>query len=288
MSELVASTVTTERGRFCVRDQGPEAGTTPVVMLHGWPESSYCWTRVASRLSGGLRVIAPDLRGLGDSERTPDVQLYQKHALAKDVIAVLDKLGIERFCLVGHDWGGAVAQEMAFAVPERIERLALMNIPVVNNRAGNREAIARHREQDGYALWYQHFQQTGLPEAMIPGNEEAWLGYFLRTWSPEGFPEDAFREFVRCYAIPGTPGTGASYYRTMGEDAKRWATLTDHRFPMPALYVYGNKDPVIIPEYLNHHRDCFEDVRLVEIEAGHFVEEEQPGQVAEALNDFLG
>lgn len=286
MRELMTSMLTTERGKFCVRDDGREAGT-PVVMLHGWPESSYCWSRVASRLSGHVRVIAPDLRGLGDSERTPDVRLYHKHELAKDVIAVLDELGIERFCLVGHDWGGAVAQEMAFAAAERIDRLVLMNIPVINNLQGNLEALARHREHNGFALWYQHFQQTHLPEAMIPGNEEAWLGYFLRTWSPQGFPEDAFREFVRCYAIPGTPTSGASYYRTMADDAKRWATLSGYRFAMPALYVYGNRDPVIIPEYLNHFRDCFEDVRLVELEAGHFLQEEQPERVARALDDFL-
>ena len=100
--------ITVSRGTFNVRDRGNHDGY-PVIMIHGWPESSYCWEGVTAFLNPNLRVIAPDLRGLGDSERTRDVKAYQKVELAKDVIEIIDALGIDEFYLVGHDWGGIVA-----------------------------------------------------------------------------------------------------------------------------------------------------------------------------------
>ncbi len=280
-------TLPVERGRFAWREGGDPAGT-PLVMIHGWPESSYCWEQVVGQLKPGLRIIAPDLRGLGDSERTDGVEHYRKVELAADVIQMLDALGVDEFQLVGHDWGGIVAQEIALAVPSRVSRMVLMNIAVINNLKGNREVIEIVRRSGSPHYWYQHFQQApGLAEAMIPGAEEPWLRYFLRTWKAGGFPEDAIDEYVRCYRIPGTPGAAASYYRAFHDDAKRWAGLTDHVWSMPSLYVYGNKDLVIIPEYLNHIEECFRELRVEQVEAGHFLQEEAPGDVAGYLNGFL-
>jgi haloacetate dehalogenase len=279
--------VDTTRGRFAYREAGDPAAA-PLVLLHGWPESSYCWAHVAKYLKDGLRIIAPDLRGLGDSTREGSLEQFRKQELAQDVIGVLDAIGIGAFQLVGHDWGGIVAQEVALAIPDRVRRMILMNIAVINNLRGNMEVIEAVRKRGGPYYWYQHFQQEkDLPEAMIPGNEEVWLRHFLRTWSKHGFPPDALQEYVRFYRIPGTPGTGANYYRTLRDDAKRWATLAEHVWPMPSLYIYGNKDVVIIPEYLNHIEDCFRNIRVEQIEAGHFLQEEQPEQVSRFMNEFL-
>lgn len=277
----------TPRGRFAWREGGDPDGY-PVVMIHGWPESSYCWEHVVGHLDSGLRVIAPDLRGLGDSERTEEQTAYRKDALAQDVIGMLDTLEVDDFYLVGHDWGGIVAQEIALAIPERVHRLVIMNIAIINNLKGNQEVINKVRAGSGSAYWYQHFQQTpDLPEAMIPGNEAAWLGHFLRTWSKAGFPQDAFDEYVRMYSLPGTAASGANYYRTFHDDAKRWATTANHVWPMPALYIYGNRDRVIIPDYLNHIEDCFESIEVVEVDAAHFLQEEKPEEVARHMNRFL-
>lgn len=277
----------TPRGRFAWREGGQAEGQ-PLVMIHGWPESSYCWEHVAAHLKPGFHIIAPDLRGLGDSERTPEQEHYRKQAMAQDVISLLDSIGVSDFQLVGHDWGGIVAQEVALAIPERVRRMVIMNIAIINNLRGNQEVIEKVRAGSGAAYWYQHFMQTPeLPEAMIPGAEEAWLGFFLKTWSKAPFPRDAFEEYVRTFRIPGTARTSSNYYRTFHEDAKRWATTAGHRWPMPAMYVYGNKDRVIIPEYLNHIEECFESLRVEQVEAGHFLQEEQPAAVAGYLNDFL-
>ncbi len=276
------------RGTFSVRDLGrPDA--RPVVMIHGWPESSYTWEPVRLFLSDNLRMICPDLRGLGDSERTLDPALYQKQELARDMIEVIDKLGIKDFYLVGHDWGGNVVQEIAFAIPERVKKLVLMNFPVLSNSAGNAEARKAIQERDSVVLMYQHFQQQkGLPEAMIRGNEEVWIRWCFGKAGQEGkVPADSIREFIRCYKIENTPFTGACYYRAMRYDMKRWQELSGRKLPMPTLYLYGNQDMVIIPAYLNHIENCFEDLKVIQIEAGHFLQEEQPEAVAGYLNDFL-
>ena len=132
----------------------------------------------------------PDLRGLGDSERSEGIEAYRKNELAKDVISVIDELGLEQFDLVGHDWGGAVAQEIALAFPERVKRLVIMNISIINNRQGNIKAQTKLNALGNRVNWYQHFQsESRLPEAMIPGNEETWLRFFLRP----NLPEDAIK-----------------------------------------------------------------------------------------------
>lgn len=280
--------ITVARGTFNVRDRGKKEGF-PVVMLHGWPESSYCWEPVAAFLHPSLRVIAPDLRGLGESDRTLDVNAYQKTELARDIAEIIDALGIDSFFLVGHDWGGIVAQEMALLVPQRVKKLVIMNIPVITNIAGSLEATKVMYGRGAVPFWYQSFQQQPkLAEAMIKGNEDVWIRYFFGKAGKDGtIPPQALEEYIRCYSIENTPATGASYYRAMRYDTKRWATLGGMKFSMPALYIYGNEDSVIIPEYLNHIEDCFDSIKVETIKAGHFVQEEKAQEVSLLMNNFF-
>lgn len=277
-----------ERGTFNVRDSENRGGY-PVVMIHGWPESSYTWEPVSPLMSDRLRIIAPDLRGLGDSERTLEQDLYQKQELARDMIEVINALGIQDFYLVGHDWGGNVVQEIAFAVPDRVKKLVIMNFPILSNAAGNAEAQSIIRSKGSVVLMYQYFQQQkGLAEAMIKGNEDVWIRWCFRKPAGEsGVPEESITEFIRCYAIENTPFTGACYYRNMRNDMKRWQELIGRKLPMPTLYLYGNKDMVVIPAYLNHIEDGFESLKVVRLDLGHFLQEEKPDLVAKHLNDFL-
>ena len=271
--------ITTSRGEFNLREGGKKDGF-PVVMLHGWPESSYCWEGVAAHLNPELRVIAPDLRGLGDSERTMEMKAYQKAELAKDMAELLDALKIGPFFLVGHDWGGIVAQELALLVPERVTRMVIMNIAVLTNPVGTLEARNKIFSKGGVPFWYQYFQQQPmLPETMIKGNENVWIRYFFGKAGMDGtIPGDAIEEYVRCYSIENTPATGASYYRSMALDGERWATLAGKRFGMPSLYIHGHRDTVIIPEFLNHIEDGFDSIEVASVDAAHFLQEEKPGK----------
>jgi haloacetate dehalogenase len=274
--------ITTSRTTLNVQTSGQGV---PLVMLHGWPQSSYCWEGTVPLMGDAFQLIRPDLRGLGDSERTVDVGDYCKNELAQDVLAALDAMDVKEFALVGHDWGGAVAQEVAVAAPDRVISLAVMNIHLINNPAGYAAADAVHAKQLHRAYWYQCFMQTpALSEAMVPGNEEVWLKTFLRGnnkgWK---FPAEALDEYIRCYSIAGTATSGANYYRAMGMDAKRWTSLRGYVQPMPTLLLWGRNDPVVIPEFLTGYEDCFKDARVEEIDASHFLQEEQPEAVAAAL-----
>ncbi len=285
---MKTSKINVSRGIFNIRDRGNKEGF-PVIMLHGWPESSYCWEGVAEFLDPSLRIIAPDLRGLGDSERTMDVKAYQKLELAKDMIEAADALGINEFFLVGHDWGGIVAQEMALLIPDRMKKLVLINIPVITNTAGQQEAEDALAAMRFKPLWYQYFQQQReLPEAMIKGNEDVWVSYFFGRKGRDGIiPHHAIAEYVRCYSIENTPATGAFYYRSMRFDAPHWADLAGKKFHMPTLFIYGEEEIVIVRENLNHLEDCFDSIKIETLKAGHFVQEEMPREVAALMNDFL-
>lgn len=280
--------ISVNRGFFNVRDRGTKEGF-PVIMLHGWPESSYCWEAIEPYIDKSLRIIAPDLRGLGDSERTLDVKAYQKLELAKDMIEVIDALSIDNFFLVGHDWGGIVAQEMTLIIPERVKKLALMNIPVITNAKGEKDAQKALIAMRFMPMWYQYFQQQpGLAEAMIKGNEDVWVRYFFGKKGKDGtIPNEAIAEYVRCYKIENTPATGASYYRAMRLDAPHWAELAGKKFTMPALYIYGEEEIVIVKENLNHLEDCFDSIKIERLKAGHFIQEEKPREVSALLNNFF-
>jgi haloacetate dehalogenase len=285
---MKTSKIAVSRGTFNVRDRGNKEGL-PVVMLHGWPESSYCWEGVTAWLDPNLRVIAPDLRGLGDSERTIDVKAYQKVELAKDMIEVIDALGIKGFFLVGHDWGGIVAQELAFLIPERVKRLVILNIPILTNIKGAEEAAKAMIAMRYMPYWYQYFQMMpGLPEVMIKGNERAWVSFFFGKKGQDGtIPAEAIAEYIRCYSIENTPATAASFYRSMALDAPHWATLQGKRFAMPSLYIYGNEDTVIVPANMTHLDDCFDSIKVEQVKAAHFLQEEKPREVAILMNSFF-
>lgn len=279
-------TVKTPRGEFNVRDSGGQG--EPLVLLHGWPESSYCWKGVVENLDGDYRIIAPDLRGLGDSTREGDVDAFRKQMLARDVFAVLNALGIKQFSLAGHDWGGVVAQEMALARPQQVDKLIIANIHVITNLRGSAKGRRILLTRRLPIMTYQFFQMAPwLPEWTIPGRERGFLKIFLRRADKKPFPKDAVKEYTRCYAIDGTPGAAANYYRSMRKDAARWRKVGRRRITTPALYLYGRRDPVIVPAFVEYLDEGFKSVKLVELDAGHFVLEERPREVAEAMSEFL-
>jgi haloacetate dehalogenase len=293
-ASMANRTIVVDRGCFNIRDRGNTDGT-PVIMIHGWPENSYMWKATTSYLNAGLRVIAPDLRGLGRSERTLDVNAYKKEELAKDVLAIADALNLTSFYVVGHDWGGIVAQEMALLAPTRVTKLVIINIPVILNYQAAADVTTYMNSVKYFPYWYQYFQmQPGLAEAMIPGNENVWVPYFFSTKAADGtvpvIPEKSINHYVRAYKRANTPATGASYYRILSQDQAHWTQLvmSGKRFTMPSLFIYGNKDSVVIPANINYLSNCFDSITVQQIAAAHFVVDEKPQEVATLLNNFLG
>lgn len=278
--------ITTDRGLFGYREYGIPSNPT-IVMIHGWPETSYCWHHVATQLQDKYRPIAIDLRGAGGSNRALDKSNYSKDQLALDIFAVLDQLGIDSFYLAGHDWGSAVVQEMAFAKPSRIKKLVLLNMVIIHNKQGKTAAYKVLGQQLFYPFWYQFFQNLKeLPEILIKGKENEWVRFFMRGMS-SSVPEDSIAEYVKSYQVEGSITCAANLYRTMGMDTKRWQTYEGKKINVPTKMIYGNLDPVIIREYLTDIDSCFDNISISELETGHFILDEKPAEVAQILGDFL-
>lgn len=276
----------TERGVFSYREYGAKQAT-PLILIHGWPETSYCWHHVAQRLDSDFRILAVDLRGAGHSNRALDKALYTKYNLGLDILSVTDKLGIEEFYLAGHDWGSAVAQEIALNHGERIKKLCLLNMVIINNEKGKQAAYQVLGKKLFYSFWYQWFQNLkGLPEVLIKDKEDAWVRFFMRGMAND-IPEESIKKYVESYKVEHSITCAANLYRTMGEDFSRWKTYQDQKFQMPTKMIYGNLDPVIIKEYLIDIESCFVDISIIELDTGHFIVDEKPEEVAAIMKEFL-
>ena len=259
----------------------------PVVLLHGWPQTWYEWRHVIPALARNHTVIAPDLRGLGDSSRP--LTGYDKRTVANDVWRlVTEKLGYRKFGLVGHDWGGPTAFALASQHPEAVERLCIIDV-VIPGDGGD--------FSEGGRRWHHQFHMTpDLPEALVAGRERLYLDWFYKTFAyfPGAIDEEALDEFTRTYSQPGAMRAGFAFYRNIAQDAKDNAELlaTGFRLPMPVLgiaggvsYPHGRGRGASVEASLNR---VATNVRCVVLpECGHFVPEEQPEATSRLLVEFF-
>jgi pimeloyl-ACP methyl ester carboxylesterase len=264
-----------------------EAGEgPPLVLLHGWPQHWYEWRKLIPALSEDYRVICPDLRGFGWSD-APEGG-YDKETMARDVLALLDAMEVQRFYLAGHDWGGWVGFLMAQFAPERVERYVAMNIALPFARLGLRAVTNQWR------FWYQLALATpGLGPRMVgrmakkPGPIGYWSGATrLGVWTDEE------REtFVSQLAEPDRRRASVLLYRTFQLREMRWMMSGRyHRMGLepPALVLHGREDRILRPVHLQFSKRIAPrlEVELVE-DSGHFIVDERPGLVTARLLDFF-
>jgi pimeloyl-ACP methyl ester carboxylesterase len=263
-----------------VRDGAGDA----VVLLHGWPQTWYAWRKIIPSLAKRYTVIAPDLRGLGESSRPLDG--YDKKTIAGDIWQLVrDHLGLDRFFLVGHDWGGPVAYALAAAHPGAVRRLAMLDTGVPGDGSGT---FSQHGRR-----WHHAFHQTAdLPEGLIAGREEIYYGWFWRNYGyqPTAIGPEDEQEFLRTYRQPGALRAGLAYYRAIGTDVRdNEAARERFKLPMPVLALGGGKAFGRGGETLESLKRVATDVRGGVVEdCGHWMAEERPELIAGALLDFFG
>ena len=258
------------------------AGKGPaVVLLHGWPQTWFMWRDVIAGLAGRYRVIAPDLRGLGDSSRP--IGGYDKKTMAQDVWRLThDVLGERRLFVVGHDWGGPTAFALAAQHRDAVRRLAIFDVPVPGDGTPvmftNRWHHALHWELD-------------FPEALTAGREELYLGFFYRNWGarPDAVTEEAQREYLRTYRQPGAMRAGFNLYRATPQDvADNQAFLAEGKLEMPVLCWGGRHGRGRGPGALASWQRVATDVRGgVAEDCGHWIPEERPDWTVEQLLAFF-
>ena len=192
---------------------------SPVVLLHGWSQTWYEWRRVLPALAERHTVIAPDLRGLGDSSKPEGG--YDKRTVAGDIRELVGQLGFDRVSLVGHDHGAAVAYAYAAAHRDSVERLAFLEMLLMG--AGGELGLDHSA---GQGLWHLSFHACGgeVAEQLIRGRERMYLSWFYGNFAYDrtAIDDEAVDEYVRCYSAPG--GLRLEYYRAFFEDAARPAS----------------------------------------------------------------
>ena len=254
----------------------------PVVLLHGIPQTSHEWRHIMPRLAESYQVIAPDLRGLGDSSRPAGG--YDKKTLGADIVALVrDHLKLDRIFLVGHDWGGPVAFSVAAHYPDLVRRLAILDV-VVPGDGGD-------FSQGGRRWHHALFRTLELPEALFMGREELLLTWFFRTYGylPDCIAEADKREYVRCYTQPGAMRAMFEFYRALPRDAAdNQEVLKAGKLNMPVLALGGDKSFGRGLEVIESLRRVALDVRGGLIpDCGHWVAEEQPDFVTAQLREFF-
>jgi pimeloyl-ACP methyl ester carboxylesterase len=254
----------------------------PVVLLHGWPQSWYEWRHIIPGLAVSHRVIAPDLRGLGDSSRPAGG--YDKKTVGLDIWRLVhDVLGISEFYLVGHDWGGPTAYAVAAAHPDAVKKLAILDVAIPGDGSPT--------FSQGGRRWHHAFHQTlDLPEALATGREDIYLGWFFRNYGARPLGDDEIAEYLRTYRQPGALRAGFSYYRALPQDIADNEALiaSGFKLPMPVLALGGDSAWGRRMEVVESLRRLAVDVRGGVIEnCGHWMPEEQPEEVLRQLLDFF-
>lgn len=256
---------------FDVRCAGPKGGD-PVVLLHGFPQDSSAWAGVVPVLHrNGMRTLAPDQRGYSRDARPSSVRAYAMPWLVGDVIALLDAAGLERAHIVGHDWGGLVAWAMAAWHPDRVTALTVLSTP---HPAALRWAV-RHAGQ-AWSSWYiAAFQVPVVPEVVLAAMLRR--GGLTRTGLPAA---DGARYAQRLGTRQALRGP-INWYRGARSAPAAQAV---GEITVPTTFVWGTRDPFLgraAAERTAGH--VVADYRFVEVEAGHWLPERRPAQVAEAI-----
>ena len=255
----------------------------PIVLLHGFPQTWYEWRLVMPILAERYQVIAPDLRGLGDSSR-PE-RGYHKMRVAEDVWELVNGvLGQDRLFVVGHDWGGPVAFALAASHRASVAKLAILDVMIPGD--------GTDQFSTSQGRWHHGFHRTpDLPEALIEGRERIYIDWFLKNFTarPDAIPEAAIDEFARTYSQPGAMRAGLAYYRAIPEDiADNQAALGEGKLGMPVLALGGGESFGRRELTLQSMRRVADDVPGGVIEgAGHFLPEEKPAEIAEQLLAFF-
>lgn len=267
------------RLHYLLSGPAPTAGGSAIVLLHGYTQTSHMWRPLLAALPGDVTVIAPDLRGIGQSSRPAGH--YGKAAMAEDVWLLLQGLGVGQVRIVGHDIGLMVAYAFAAQHPAATERIVLMDafLPGV----GDWQHVWLLRD-----LWHFHFHGP-TPEALVAGRERIYFEHFWNDFAADpahSLPESDRQLYAAAYAQPDGMRSGMENFIAFEQDARDFAVFATSKLAMPMLVLTGEKASGTF---------LIEQARLVAVDvegvvvpgAGHWLMEEAPERVVPALVGFL-
>jgi pimeloyl-ACP methyl ester carboxylesterase len=261
---------------------------SPIVLLHGFPQTHLMWRHVAADLAADHTVICPDLRGYGDSDKPADTdgQVYAKRTMAADVVALAQALGHERFALAGHDRGALVAIRAGLDHPDAVTHLASLDVlPTLDMwdvLHGTTAAVAFHL--------YLMAQPPGLPETLIGAAPDAFFGYFLDLWTndPDAIPSDVRARYLQA-SREAVPSIVADYRASAGIDVEHDRADRDAgaTLRMPVTVLQQDWGSALGFDAAARWRPWAPDLEHRTVSCGHFMAEEAPAEVVRALRELL-
>ena len=264
-----------------------------LLLLHGFPQTHVLWRRVAQQLGARYFLVMPDLRGYGDSFKPTDAAeqaQMSKRAMAQDVVQLMQSLGHERFFLCGHDRGGRVSHRLALDHPQRVRKLAVLDIAPTLDMYGRTDMdFAR-----AYYHWFHLIQPAPLPERMIAGDALPYLHTKLGGWGGTGlsiFEPQALADYERCFT-PATIHTMCEDYRaSAGIDLAhdRHSRERGEKVACDMLVLWGDRGVVqrMFQPLALWQAQCAGTVSGQTLPCGHYMPEECPTEVAQLLGQFM-
>lgn len=263
---------------------GPSDGPL-VILLHGFPEFWYSWRKQIGPLAAaGFRVVVPDQRGYNISGKPPEVTDYAVSKLVADVIAIADQLRCDTFFLAGHDWGAAVAWATALGFPNRVRKLAILNVP-------HPEVFLRTVRSDPRQMlrsWYiAFFQLPRIPEWRFSSNNFAeGVKALVASSRPGTFTQEDLDQYREAWSNPGTVRAMINWYRAVFR--ARPPMPADLRVHVPTRILWGQRDKFLLPEMAQESVAFCDSAELTYFpEATHWLQHEEPEAVNSALIEFF-
>lgn len=267
----------------------------PLVLLHGFPDHAGTWRPLADRLAGMFRVIAPDLRGYGQTTRPRALADYRLNLLVGDVVAFLDALGLPQVHLCGHDWGGVLAFAFAAQHPGRLASLVAINAPPADVL---QEMIWHDPAQRAASQYLGRLRSPGADAIYAECNVETLIERFLGEPLRRGVLDDAdIAAYRRAWTAPGVWQAMLAWYRAVPFDvpavgapipANHGAMLAPGPISPPVLVIWGDLDTVFVPAMADAIARACDDCRVEHLAAaGHVPHRDEPDRCAAMIRDFL-
>ncbi|HEV7473811.1 MAG TPA: alpha/beta hydrolase [Pyrinomonadaceae bacterium] len=260
----------------------------PILLLHGYPQTHVCWHRVAPLLAERFTVVCSDLRGFGDSAKPPgDAEhlAYSKRVMAQDQVEVMQRLGFSEFAVVGHDRGARVAHRLALDHPEKITKLALLDIIPTSTAFANVD-----KEMATAAFnWFFSIQTDGLPERLIGAEPAFYLRWCLDHWAGTkgALAAEAVSEYERCFDAEAIRATCEEFRAAATIDLIHDQADQGRKLSCPTLLLWSSSSMWATYDIPAVWREYAEDVQGVALDCGHFLPEEDPQRTTAELVRFL-
>jgi haloacetate dehalogenase len=268
----------------------------PIVLLHGYPQNKAIWHKIASTLAKTYTVVAPDLRGYGDSSKpdasNEDHSIYCKRTSALDIVTLTERLDLGPFHIVGHDRGARVAHRMALDHPKRVKSLTSLDVMPTQAAFDNMDSELAF----AWFHWHLMRQPYPLPEQLIGNSAGAYFDFLMERWcaTAGAISPEAHDHYKRQFCDPETIHATCAEYRSVALDLEHDEVDRGHKLACSVLAIWGantakrpgwqtGKDLDILAAW----RDRAEDVEGHALDCGHFIPEEKPEELQELLLNFF-